>query len=104
MRDTLETHRCSTSAVLIVDVDARHDCYDRDADIWHQLWHDSDAVLRYTAEARRRCADGDPSAALVLGRDLARASGGDQERERLAHRPPAFGFVCIQESVVPVPA
>ena len=73
------------AGALIVEIDGRHDCYDPTADTWHQLWHDPEAVRRYAEEARRRCAEGDSSAALILGRDLAWASGGDPERERIAH-------------------
>ncbi|MEU3460809.1 ADP-ribosylation family protein [Streptomyces sp. NPDC006733] len=45
---------------------------------------DPAALERSAAEARRRCAAGDPAQALVLGRDLHWASGGDRAREGLA--------------------
>lgn len=49
------------------------------------LTGDPDAMRTHVAEARRRCAAGDPADALTLGRDLHWVSRGDPERERLAH-------------------
>ncbi|WP_434599408.1 ADP-ribosylation family protein [Streptomyces sp. A5-4] len=49
------------------------------------LFEDPSALEAGVAEARRRCAAGDPVEALVLGRDLHWASGDDPVRERLAH-------------------
>ncbi|MGW0908785.1 ADP-ribosylation family protein [Streptomyces sp. NPDC002853] len=47
---------------------------------------DDAAALRATVEdARRRCAQGDPTEALLLGRDLHWASAGDPGHEALAH-------------------
>lgn len=50
-----------------------------------QLAGGADDVAAHVAEARRRCQDGDPAEALVLGRDLHWLSGGDPVRERYAH-------------------
>ncbi|HET6856696.1 MAG TPA: ADP-ribosylation family protein [Streptomyces sp.] len=49
------------------------------------LLDDEAARAAGVAEARRRCAAGDPAEALVLGRDLHWGSGGDADRERLAN-------------------
>jgi hypothetical protein len=47
---------------------------------------DDPAILaEWTAEARTRCAAGDPAEALALGRDLHWASAGDTAREAQAH-------------------
>lgn len=51
----------------------------------YDLFEDSDALDAGVREARRRCAAGDPAEALVLGRDLHWASGGDPAREALAN-------------------
>ncbi|GAA4893028.1 ADP-ribosylation family protein [Streptomyces coeruleoprunus] len=44
----------------------------------------AEALRARHTEALRRCASGDPAEALVLGRDLHWASGGDAHREALA--------------------
>lgn len=51
----------------------------------YDLFEGSDALDASVREARRRCAAGDPAEALVLGRDLHWASGGDPARETLAN-------------------
>ena len=50
----------------------------------YALFEDSAELAAALAEARRRCAAGDPAEALVLGRDLHWASGGDPAREAAA--------------------
>ncbi|GGV36611.1 hypothetical protein GCM10010277_23180 [Streptomyces longisporoflavus] len=50
----------------------------------YDLFDDAEALEASVQEARRRCAAGDPAEALVLGRDLHWASGGDPSREVLA--------------------
>jgi len=45
------------------------------------LFRDAEAFEGSVADARSRCAAGDPAEALVLGRDLHWASGGDPARE-----------------------
>ncbi|MFH8369377.1 ADP-ribosylation family protein [Streptomyces sp. NPDC018031] len=54
------------------------------AEYLYALFEDPVAVRRSVAEARRRCAAGDPAEALVLGRDLHWASGGDPVLEESA--------------------
>lgn len=49
------------------------------------LFEDAESVAESVAEARRRCTAGDPAEALVLGRDLHWASGGDAVREAWAN-------------------
>jgi hypothetical protein len=49
------------------------------------LFDDPAAVEASVADARRRCAAGDPTEALVLGRDLHWASAGDPTREAYSH-------------------
>jgi hypothetical protein len=49
------------------------------------LFEDATAVEACVVDARRRCAAGDPAEALVLGRDLHWASGGDPAREAHAN-------------------
>ncbi|MGW6062262.1 ADP-ribosylation family protein [Streptomyces sp. NPDC055189] len=51
----------------------------------YALFDDAAALETSVREARRRCTAGDPSEALVLGRDLHWASGGDPAREALAN-------------------
>jgi hypothetical protein len=48
------------------------------------LFEDAEALEEIVAEARSRCVAGDPAEALVLGRDLHWASGGDPVREAYA--------------------
>lgn len=50
----------------------------------YALFDDPAALEASVQEARDRCAAGDPAEALVLGRDLHWASGGDPDRETLA--------------------
>ncbi|MGW5731801.1 MULTISPECIES: hypothetical protein [Streptomyces] len=50
----------------------------------YALFDDPAALEAAVREARGRCAAGDPAEALVLGRDLHWASGGDPDREALA--------------------
>ncbi|MEU6672993.1 ADP-ribosylation family protein [Streptomyces sp. NPDC046925] len=50
----------------------------------YELFDDAAALEASVREARRRCAAGDPAEALVLGRDLHWASGGDPDREAFA--------------------
>lgn len=50
----------------------------------HDLFHDAQALAESVAQARGRCAAGDPAEALVLGRDLHWASAGDPTREACA--------------------
>ncbi|MFC7326253.1 hypothetical protein [Marinactinospora rubrisoli] len=52
--------------------------------LWRVLTGDRSATDAAVAEAKRRCAAGDPAEALVLGRDLHWASGSDPDRERQA--------------------
>lgn len=54
------------------------------AEFMYALFEDPAAVRRGAEEAHRRCAAGDPAEALVLGRDLHWASGGDPELEETA--------------------
>lgn len=54
------------------------------ATFMYGLFEDRAAVERSVDEARRRCAAGDPAEALVLGRDLHWASGGDSVLEEFA--------------------
>ncbi|WP_328540640.1 ADP-ribosylation family protein [Streptomyces sp. NBC_00344] len=56
----------------------------RFATYMHSVFEDPVALESCAAEARRRCAAGDPAEALVLGRDLHWASGDDPVREALA--------------------
>ncbi|WP_328767456.1 ADP-ribosylation family protein [Streptomyces sp. NBC_00286] len=51
----------------------------------YALFEDPAALQAGVEEARRRCSAGDPAEALVLGRDLHWASGGDPAREALAN-------------------
>ncbi|MGI5193575.1 ADP-ribosylation family protein [Streptomyces sp. CA-288835] len=51
----------------------------------YALFEDPAALQSGVEEARRRCSAGDPAEALVLGRDLHWASGGDPARETLAN-------------------
>ncbi|WP_173092149.1 DUF2228 domain-containing protein [Actinomadura verrucosospora] len=62
-----------------------YDRYDWCTNLHNQLIGDPGAVAAWVTEALRRCAAGDPTSALTLGRDLHWASGGDVERERQAH-------------------
>ncbi|TYB44977.1 ADP-ribosylation family protein [Actinomadura chibensis] len=55
------------------------------AEYMHGLFQDAEALEESVADARSRCAAGDPAEALVLGRDLHWASGGDPVREARAH-------------------
>lgn len=50
----------------------------------YEFFEDHAAVERSVEEARRRCAAGDPAEALVLGRDLHWASGGEPVLEEFA--------------------
>ncbi|MFI0777499.1 ADP-ribosylation family protein [Streptomyces sp. NPDC021212] len=50
----------------------------------YEFFEDHAAVERSVEEARRRCAAGDPAEALVLGRDLHWASGGEPVFEGFA--------------------
>ncbi|MBE1532737.1 ADP-ribosylation family protein [Actinomadura algeriensis] len=52
----------------------------------HATFEDAAALEAQVEEALRRCAAGDPAEALVLGRDLHWASGGDPVREAHANR------------------
>ncbi|GAA1910621.1 hypothetical protein GCM10009837_38840 [Streptomyces durmitorensis] len=49
------------------------------------MFDDAEALGESLDEARRRCSAGDPTEALLLGRDLHWASAGDPEREALAN-------------------
>lgn len=49
------------------------------------MFQDANALEASVAEARTRCTAGDPAEALVFGRDLHWASGGDSVREAHAH-------------------
>ncbi|MEV0227322.1 ADP-ribosylation family protein [Streptomyces sp. NPDC050704] len=51
----------------------------------YALFEDTAALQASLQEARQRCSAGDPAEALVLGRDLHWASGGDPARETLAN-------------------
>jgi hypothetical protein len=51
----------------------------------YALFEDTTALEDHVEDARRRCAAGDPAEALVLGRDLHWASGGDPVREAYAN-------------------
>ncbi|MGW6023498.1 ADP-ribosylation family protein [Streptomyces sp. NPDC055099] len=51
----------------------------------YDLFDDAAALRANVEDARRRCAQGDPTEALLLGRDLHWASAGDTDREALAH-------------------
>ncbi|MFE0130881.1 ADP-ribosylation family protein [Streptomyces sp. NPDC059037] len=51
----------------------------------YALFDDAEALRANLEEARSRCSAGDPTEALLLGRDLHWASGGDPDREALAH-------------------
>lgn len=51
----------------------------------YDLFDDAAALRANAEDARRRCAQGDPTEALLLGRDLHWASVGDTDREALAH-------------------
>lgn len=51
----------------------------------HSQFEDPAALDAWVAEARRRCAAGDPAEALVLGRDLHWASGGNPVHEAQAN-------------------
>jgi len=51
----------------------------------YALFDDAAALETSVREARRRCSAGDPTEALVLGRDLHWASEGDPDREAVAH-------------------
>ncbi|MEV2253236.1 ADP-ribosylation family protein [Streptomyces sp. NPDC050147] len=51
----------------------------------YALFDDVTALRANVEDARRRCAQGDPTEALLLGRDLHWASAGDPDREALAN-------------------
>ncbi|MFD0548107.1 hypothetical protein ACFQ0X_02235 [Streptomyces rectiviolaceus] len=51
----------------------------------YALFDDAGALRESVEEARRRCSAGDPTEALLLGRDLHWASVGDPTREALAN-------------------
>lgn len=51
----------------------------------YALFDDATALRANVQDARRRCAQGDPTEALLLGRDLHWASAGDPDREALAN-------------------
>ncbi|MFJ1864936.1 hypothetical protein ACIOD1_09915 [Streptomyces sp. NPDC088097] len=51
----------------------------------YALFDDAEALRESVAQARRRCAAGDPTEALLLGRDLHWASRGDRAVEDSAH-------------------
>lgn len=50
----------------------------------YALFDDITALRANVEDARRRCAQGDPTEALLLGRDLHWAAAGDPDREALA--------------------
>ncbi|MEV8319138.1 ADP-ribosylation family protein [Streptomyces sp. NPDC059900] len=61
----------------------------------YELFDDAAALEASVREARRRCAAGDPAEALVLGRDLHWASGGDPDREELAGELLAAAYAAL---------
>jgi hypothetical protein len=79
---TLDDAGALTAGVTALDRPP-HNGADQDAFARHQhrLFADPDELAVAAAEARRRCAAGDPAEALVLGRDLHWASIGDPRRE-----------------------
>jgi hypothetical protein len=60
------------------------DDYDFCTNLHRELTEDAAALEAHTAEARRRCAAGNPADALTLGRDLHWISGGNPNLERHA--------------------
>ncbi|MEV0324670.1 ADP-ribosylation family protein [Streptomyces sp. NPDC050658] len=61
----------------------------------YELFEDPAALRESAAEARRRCSAGDPTEALLLGRDLHWASGGDPAREVLANELLALAYRAL---------
>ncbi|MEU7579919.1 ADP-ribosylation family protein [Streptomyces sp. NPDC041068] len=61
----------------------------------YAVFEDPAALAAYVAEARSRCAAGDPTEALVLGRDLHWASGDDPAREALANELLAMAYQAL---------
>lgn len=61
-----------------------YDDYEFCTKLRKELTEDPAALEAHVAEARRRCAAGNPADALTLGRDLHWISGGDPSRERHA--------------------
>ena len=62
-----------------------YDDYEFCTNLQNELTEDAVALEAHVAEARRRCAAGNPADALTLGRDLHWISGGDMTRERYAN-------------------
>jgi hypothetical protein len=61
-----------------------YDDYEFCTNLWKELTEDPAALESRVAEARRRCAAGNPADALTLGRDLHWISAGDPKRARYA--------------------
>ncbi|GAA4212629.1 DUF2228 domain-containing protein [Actinocatenispora rupis] len=62
-----------------------YDGYEWCRTTYRQLTEEPDTLAGWTAEAEKRCAAGDPTGALALGRDLHWISQGDADRERRAN-------------------
>ncbi|RFS82302.1 DUF2228 domain-containing protein [Actinomadura spongiicola] len=66
----------------------------------HDLFQDAEAREESVADARGRCAAGDPAEALVLGRDLHWTSGGDPVREAHAHELLVMAYRALGRSAL----